>query len=358
MKKSNLNNLEFDNIQSYQEVIDSLEKKKRQKHLLIGNGFSMAYDHKIFSYNALYDFVNNQQDENLKKLFSAIRTQNFELIMQQLDDFIRLAEAFDISEEFLNTIQDAKEQLQNSLVDAVKTLHPEHVYSIPDEKNNSCVAFLRGFIDKNGYIFSTNYDLLLYWVLMRNELENKCDGFGKEVLNPEEVKKGQTPILSDLDWGINKSNQRIFYVHGALHLFDIGAEITKETFSGGRNYLLSNIKKRMANKQYPVFVTAGDGNQKLNHIMHNKYLTYCYESLAQIQGSMITFGFNFGDYDEHIIDAINKAALHGRKASDKLHSIYIGVFSSSDFEHIKEIEQKFQCKVNVFRSNTANVWGN
>lgn len=42
---------------TYAEVVESLSKKKRKVHLLLGNGFSMAYDPKIFSYNALYDFV-------------------------------------------------------------------------------------------------------------------------------------------------------------------------------------------------------------------------------------------------------------------------------------------------------------
>lgn len=35
--------MEIDKLLSYQEVLTSLEKKKRRKHLLFGNGFSMAY---------------------------------------------------------------------------------------------------------------------------------------------------------------------------------------------------------------------------------------------------------------------------------------------------------------------------
>ena len=67
-------------------------------------------------------------------------------------------------------------------------------------------------------------------------------------------------------------------------------------------------KKRINNKEYPVFVTAGDGKQKLAHILHNQYLNYCYKTLASIAGSLVVFGFGFGKYDEHIIEAINKAA--------------------------------------------------
>lgn len=38
---------------SYSDVVKYLEKRKREKHLLLGNGFSIAYNPKIFSYNAL-----------------------------------------------------------------------------------------------------------------------------------------------------------------------------------------------------------------------------------------------------------------------------------------------------------------
>lgn len=34
-------------MKTYQEVIDHLRKKKRPKHLLLGNGFSMAYNSEI-----------------------------------------------------------------------------------------------------------------------------------------------------------------------------------------------------------------------------------------------------------------------------------------------------------------------
>jgi len=104
------------------------------------------------------------------------------------------------------------------------------------------------------------------------------------------------------------------------------------------------------------FVTAGDGQQKLAHIKHNEYLTYCYDNLCNAKGSLVTFGFNFGEYDEHIIEAINRAAKFGKKVPDKLWSIYIGVYSDSDKRHIEKIRSKFKCKVHIYDAKTANVW--
>ncbi|MBL4602917.1 MAG: DUF4917 family protein, partial [Emcibacteraceae bacterium] len=124
------------------------------------------------------------------------------------------------------------------------------------------------------------------------------------------------------------------------------------------NYLLENIEARLNKGEYPIFVAAGDGDEKLNHIMHNQYLSYCYDSLSNIDGSLITFGFNFGEYDRHIIQAINKASEHSKykEFSEKLWSVYIGVYSESDVKNIKSLMHLFKPKVTLFDAKTANVW--
>ena len=353
---NNLSKVKFENLPTYQSVIDKLSKRNKPLHLLMGNGFSIAYDYKIFSYNALYDFINELDDSVLNKLFGIIKTKNFEQIMRQLDNFIEIAEAFGAEQKLTKKLKKANKTLQSSLIDAVGNLHPEHVFEIEKNKSQVCFNFLNQYIQKDGKIFSTNYDLLLYWVLMRNKPDIANDGFGRILLNPEELKHGEEADWSDeLVWGKNKKKQNVFYLHGALPFFDTNIEIEKEQYNT-YHYLLENIQERMHNHEYPIFVTAGNGNEKLEHIMHNKYLTYCYENLCDIQGSLVSFGFNFGEYDEHIIDAINKAAKYGARSGEKLFSIYIGVFNESDLEHIKRIENKFHCKVNVYNSQTANIW--
>lgn len=338
---------------TYQKVIEHLEKEKRTRHLLVGNGFSMAYDKAIFSYNALSTFVSNSQDELLNKLFEIIKTKNFEIIMQQLDNFYLLAKEFSKDEELPSKISSANSKLKEKLIEAVKTMHPEHVFTVPDDKSKSCSEFLNYFVNSDGHIFSTNYDLLLYWVLMRNKemMPKAIDGFGR----PSEDEEDKD-IEPDLKWGKYKEEQNIHYLHGTLPIFDTGTTIEKETYSGA-SYLLENIQKRMEKREYPVFVTAGNGTQKLNHILHNQYLAFCYETLTKIQGSLITFGFKFGEYDEHIIGAVNAAAKYGKKIPDKLWSIYIGVHSEEDKKHIESIEKKFKCKVNLYDAKSVSIWG-
>ena len=112
--------MKVEELQTYQEVVQSLRKKGRAKHLLLGNGFSMAYDAKIFSYNALSAFIENSEDELLKQLFNSINTKNFEIIMQQLDLFANVTQVFNADKELIDKIKHTSETLKNSLIDAVK----------------------------------------------------------------------------------------------------------------------------------------------------------------------------------------------------------------------------------------------
>jgi len=343
-------------LQSYQEIIQYLDKKNRDKHLLLGNGFSMAYDTTIFSYNALNKFIEKIEDPLLQKLFEIVNTKNFEVVMQQLDNFCQLAEEFSSDAELKVKIQAASDALKRSLIDAVKELHPEHVFQVPEEKSKACADFLGDYLKTNGHVFTTNYDILLYWVLMRNidMFPSAIDGFGRTVEDSDEYVEDYEE--GDLEWGKYKEEQNVHYLHGTLPLFDAGVSITKEEYDT-QDYLLKKIEKRMDNKEYPIFVTSGNGKEKLTHIMHNQYLTYCYEKLCSLEGSLVTFGFNFGEYDHHIIDAINQAAKQGKRAPTKLWSIYIGVYSESDKKHIESIVDKFKCKVNLYDAKTAKVWG-
>ena len=73
-------------LETFQDVLASIQRSKpRPFHLILGNGFSMAYDSDIFSYNALHDFIQDSRDPDLETILGVIETKNFEVIMQQLD---------------------------------------------------------------------------------------------------------------------------------------------------------------------------------------------------------------------------------------------------------------------------------
>ena len=247
-------------LETFQDVLASIQKNKsRPFHLLLGNGFSIAYDPGIFSYNALHDFIQNSHDPDLETILRAIETRNFEVIMQQLDTCAALVDAFGGDPQLRKRIDVASAKLKNSLLQAVRALHPEHVFKVPEERSKACATFLRTFLNTGGRLYSTNYDLLLYWVLMRNSVERHVDGFGREIENPDDPPDDH--ILSELIWGKHRDDQNVFYLHGALPFFDNGVSVIKEEYNQ-YNYLLEKISARMESAEYPIFVTAGDGRQR------------------------------------------------------------------------------------------------
>ncbi len=138
--------------------------------------------------------------------------------MQQLDNFCEIAKAFSSDEELVEKINEASKTLKESLLKAVKELHPEHVFEVPEEKSKHCASFLSDYLKEGSNIFSTNYDILLYWVLMRNKIEKSVDGFGRDVEDTGEYVPEENLEFSELRWGKHKQRQNIHYLHGALPL--------------------------------------------------------------------------------------------------------------------------------------------
>mgnify|MGYP000898289064 FL=1 len=335
-------------LKTYPEILAYLQAKKNRKiNLLFGNGFSMGFAPQIFSYNALSNFVKDCDDPTVKKLFRIVGTTNFELIMRNLDMFVQFAKEFTPEVDVASVIEPAKSILKTKLLEAITALHPEHVFEVPEEKSLACANFLKPYLDSKGSIFSTNYDLLLYWVLMHHHTlfgDNMRDGFLRG--------DGR-----DLEW--ESGAQNIYYLHGSLPLFDLGGCIIKEEYSFDK-YLLQNIKKRIDQDQYPIFVTAGTAAEKMDMISHNRYLSYCYDHLANLDGSLIVIGFNFGKYDTHIIDAINQAATERKGRNGLLCSLFLGYFNDADKAHLTKLIPDFKVqpdKIRLFDVKTANVWG-
>lgn len=354
---------------SYSELISYLIKQKdendknlpRPLNLLLGNGFSVNYSNTIFTYKALAEFVKKNGSDLVKNLFSSLKTENFELIMEHLDQMIAVMNAMPNLASAANDLLEAKEGLKLSLLDAIRASHPDHVFKVTQNEINKCSDFLRNYTKFDGKIFTTNYDLLLYWVINRglNDLEKPKDGFSYYIKNPEDVKNGEEPEYSDLTWS-SKTKQTVFNLHGGLHIFDEKGKVIKETYNNQNGeWLLDKINQKMDAGHYPIFVTDGDGQKKLNHIRRNRYLSNAYEALQEIRGSLIVFGFSFSANDFHIIDAINQAAgitKNGKVVPGSLRSVNIGVYDEEAKKYIESISHKFALKVNTFDSSNAGVW--
>ena len=144
-------------------------------------------------------------------------------------------------------------------------------------------------------IYTVNYDLLLYWALMQEELEPVID-FDDGFRQPDD---GPADYVT---WDVQKTDaQNTFYLHGGLHIFDAGPELQKFTWCNTGIALVDQIREALATNRFPVFVAEGNPESKLDRIQHSGFLNRAYRSFASIGGTLFVFGLSFGDTDEHIL---------------------------------------------------------
>lgn len=317
-------------------------------HLLLGNGFSRACRDDLFSYQALYEQAEQAGlSADAQKAFKALGTTDFEQVMRMLKQASKLAKEY-ARPKLAATLAAHADELREVLVKTIADNHPSRPHDIPRKRYKACKEFLSNFAD----IYTVNYDLLLYWAVMQEEIEPEVehdDGFRQPDGGPEEY----------VTWDVQKTNaQNIHYLHGALHLFDAGDTLQKYTWSNTQIALIDQIRAALKNDKYPLFVSEGSARSKLDRIQHSGYLNRAYRSFANIGGSLFIFGLSMAESDEHILKLIDRG---------KFTQVAIGLYGKPDSKGNKQIitrAAKFGTKrkgtpptIVYFDAASANVWG-
>jgi Domain of unknown function (DUF4917) len=268
---------------SFDEAIEA--SKSGPVTALLGNGFSIAQSGGQFGYSNLLGYSGLEEDSLVRNVFRVLSTVDFEEVMHALEHAATIEEAYGDTRRAKQFQTDAG-VVRESLIHAVRTVHPEIRFEIPSEQVDRCAAFLGNFET----IFTLNYDLLLYWVMLKSR--RHTDGFG--LGNPI----GEFRTFND---GANCST---YYVHGALHLFLGDRGEAKKRIRTGKT-IIDDIASTIINqKQLPIFVAEGTTIQKIRRINSVSYLKICYDKLSSLNGTMLIFGHSASDNDIHIYDAI------------------------------------------------------
>lgn len=282
--------------------------------LLLGNGFSIERD-EAFRYETLWDHADAVAalPAKVKTLAARQGTRNFEDMLASLD-FLRagaLEYGVAADDPLLRAIEHDTQQVRRALVHAISKVHLETPADLTDHEIASCAFFL-GVFDE---VFTTNYDLLLYWISNKH---HKMLATGEKGALIAKFKDGfciegdDRNALSFAQGVLAKAVNGMYFLHGALHLFESGGETWKRrvktvNFLGHKltfEHLRDSIVKAVAEGQLPLIVTEGDSAKKLDRIRANPYLSFCYERLRQLEGDLVTFGFSFSPQDAHILQAI------------------------------------------------------
>jgi len=285
----------MDTLVSFSEAIDSAKETGEPLSILLGNGFSIAYDADSFSYKKLLEkaeFDGAKKDE----LFEALGTEDFERAIDSLRRAASLADMYGSSHaDLARRMRQDADAVKNGLSSVLAQIHPNSSSAISDDEVRCAGRFLANFDN----IFTLNYDLLLYWVLLKNRdfgilLAAGYDGFGKP-----------TSGVDTLVW--KGERQYLHYLHGALHLFleegpDQLTGLEKLTRKYGR--LMDQIQNKIAADRYPHVVTEGSMREKMDKISQSPYLKFCMEALLKVRGSLFMYGVGLNENDTHIRAAI------------------------------------------------------
>lgn len=338
----------------------------KKRHLLLGNGFSIACRPKIFTYGSLFEQADFSLAPRLPAVFNAVGTNDFEHVIKMLEDASRVVPVYSNKEtEAAKQMAVDAKALKDILIQTVGNNHPNLPNEIEEEQFWACRRFPAHFLsdaNEGGKVYTLNYDLLLYWTLMHDDIgfENPIslaanDGFSRdEDTEPEYV-----------NWmGESKAHaQRVHYLHGALHLFDTGAELQKYTWVNTGKPLLEQAREAMGAAKFPLFVAEGKSDQKIAKIKHSAYLYHSYKSfsaqMAQRNDVLFIFGHSLADNDRHILKKI---------ARGKIPQIYVGLYGDPESFGNRQIQiaatllahsrdDRDPLDVAFFDAASAQVWG-
>jgi hypothetical protein len=359
-------------IVTFAEALYETSASKRQ--LLVGNGFSIALFPESFDYRSLLasaDFGNVPQ---ARAAFEALRTTDFEVVIQALRNAVVLCPVYSINQE-AGALMDAHcNALKELLVQSIAGKHPARPSDITEAQYASCRQFLSHFVgdsrmgprDLRGKIYTLNYDLLLYWtllhvdqgVVLNPDVEGLLhdDGFRA----PDGDFEAQY-VVWEAEGGANRQN--IHFLHGGLHLYDHGAELQKLCWErGGGVPLVDQIRAALNGGMFPLFVAEGSTESKLSRIRHSGYLQRSLKSFAEVlrssESALFIYGHSLAPNDEHVLRFIEKG---------KVGRLYVSLYGERDTpanraiiaraERMTAVRDRFPLEVAFFGARDAAVWG-
>ena len=325
-----------------------IAKSFNNSDLLLGNGFSLNFD-KCFRYESIFKEFINYCPEPHKAKFMKLKTHNFERIVEKIRFAEEINEAFGIE---CGVFSESIEILKEGLIKTIHQIHPraEEIYwPILKVAANK----LRQFNN----IFTLNYDLFLYHIvmIMKDEYDTK---------KSKRSNKEMTILsrYSDCFWkpyndsfnliGYFQDTERfkfIYYLHGALFLFEDGIDAIKIIRNPSVDIqLVDIIGKVIKTGMLPLFVSEGTSMNKLNMINSNSYLKFALNSLDRSKKDFTIYGVSLSENDRHIIDKIDK---ENRKIAIAIH---VGEKTQNQLEmEIITMGNKFsKCTVYYFDSRS------
>jgi hypothetical protein len=272
--------------------------------LLLGNGLSINL-WEGFAYSSL--FSSASLTPAAQSIFAELGTTNFE---QCLECLHHAGIALKALRDPTTRVNRTYEEVRDALFEAVGTVHvpwelfPQRTHDLLARELNEYRA-----------VFTTNYDLCLYWSHMQTD----------EDVNIVDYFWASGNQFDPADTAVRSSRAtRIHYIHGGIHLWqdDQTGENGKWTASRGR-LLDVQSRYRPGEDRRPLFVSEGTSPAKTRTIRQSSYLSFCLDELRSDDQPTVVFGHALADQDRHMVAAL---------AEGKSRRIAVSMFPAGD-EH-------------------------
>jgi hypothetical protein len=267
--------------------------RSRWTDLVLGNGSSISVSSR-FAYGTLRSLAQERAapsfSTDANRIFDVLQSSDFEGVMREIANATRILAALGDTTARLDA---AYANIRDALIGAVAAAHPKHS-DVPDAALRAANEFFSSFVS----VFTTNYDLLLYWSVMKDP-SRFVDFFWSRKFN----------FAFDVtNVGVSGPRTTLFYIHGALMLYENeDGHVAKLVNSDNNPVLLDRIMERIEFGDFPVFVSEGDSQEKLRSVTGYTYLDFCLARLGKSSHPTVIYGHGLGNVDAHIVSALTRS---------------------------------------------------
>ena len=213
------------------------------------------------------------------------------------------------------------------------------------EETDACAAFLEHFVGRGrpeklrGRVFTTNYDLLLYWVVSRHGRRLIC--YDSHYRPHPDARYGV--------WDPDKWPSLV-YLHGALHIYPMNGGGQGMLRYNGSASLIGQTRARLDRGSFPVLVAEGTSEAKAQRISESRYLTWASRklrsSLHDPNGALFTYGHSLADRDAHLLKKLG---------SGRVPAVYIGLWGGLAGPE-REVALRWADRWALARSEQKQFW--
>lgn len=249
------------------------------------------------------------------------------------------------SKTFLSQRKDLNET-QNNIYDEILRLRQSGELKIAVEGNEQTGVELKNATKGHFQAIVEQYNKEEKKNWQAGDIKKVCDKIWEEERGNPELGNINDGFRGDL-FKKDDASQNVFFPHGSFHLYEEDKHSIRKITQKQNRAVYQRLEEIIQEDSKDIIcVLASTSEDKENQINGNQYLKKCFEKLSKLSGSVVIFGSDLSDNDEHIFRAINQSAVK---------KIYVSSSKRERSKHSKRSEKFFSGKeIILFNYDTVS----